>query len=114
MTMAPSRPAHHPGDEHLLDYASGAAPHGLSLLVATHLTLCPECRRKVDAMEAVRRHGAVRGGWLALLRLARCQPWGGCGCDPVPELAPSFARSVSGSVPEALASRAPRARPAVH
>lgn len=36
------------------------------------------------ALEAVRVHGAVRGGWLAVRRLARCHPWGACGCDPVP------------------------------
>lgn len=36
------------------------------------------------ALEAVRLHGACRGGRLALGRLARCHPWGGCGCDPVP------------------------------
>jgi putative membrane protein insertion efficiency factor len=36
------------------------------------------------ALEAVQRHGAVRGSWLALRRLARCHPWGGCGLDPVP------------------------------
>lgn len=46
-------PAHHPGDEHLLDHAAGTASPGLSLLVATHLTLCPECRGKLAAMEAV-------------------------------------------------------------
>lgn len=36
------------------------------------------------ALEAVRRHGAFHGGRLAVGRLARCHPWGGCGCDPVP------------------------------
>ncbi|MHC1768295.1 MAG: membrane protein insertion efficiency factor YidD [Verrucomicrobiia bacterium] len=36
------------------------------------------------ALEAVRRHGAWGGGWLAVKRLARCHPWGGCGLDPVP------------------------------
>jgi len=36
------------------------------------------------ALDAVRVHGAQRGGLLALRRLARCHPWGGCGCDPVP------------------------------
>lgn len=35
-------------------------------------------------LEAVEAHGLVRGGWLGLKRLARCHPWGGCGCDPVP------------------------------
>ncbi len=36
------------------------------------------------ALEAVRRHGALAGSWLAVKRLARCHPWGGCGADPVP------------------------------
>jgi hypothetical protein len=36
-------------------------------------------------IEAIRRHGAGRGAWLAVARLCRCHPWGGCGLDPVPE-----------------------------
>src|ERR1700741_1367496 len=35
-------------------------------------------------LEAVEVHGIRRGSWLGLKRLARCQPWGGCGYDPVP------------------------------
>ena len=35
-------------------------------------------------LEAVERHGALRGSWLGLKRLGRCQPWGGQGEDPVP------------------------------
>src|SRR5690349_24491850 len=35
-------------------------------------------------MEAVEVHGIRHGSWLGLKRLARCQPWGGCGYDPVP------------------------------
>ena len=36
------------------------------------------------ALEAVSTHGAFKGGWLALKRIARCHPWGGEGYDPVP------------------------------
>jgi putative membrane protein insertion efficiency factor len=35
-------------------------------------------------LEAVERHGFWRGSGLGLKRIARCQPWGGCGHDPVP------------------------------
>jgi putative membrane protein insertion efficiency factor len=36
------------------------------------------------AMQAVDRHGLVRGGWLAVRRLARCHPWNPGGVDHVP------------------------------
>lgn len=42
----------------------------------------PSC--SAYALEAIRQHGAVRGAWLALRRVGRCHPWGGCGEDPVP------------------------------
>jgi uncharacterized protein len=36
------------------------------------------------ALEALETHGALRGSWLALHRIARCHPLGGSGIDNVP------------------------------
>ncbi|MCR9113722.1 MAG: membrane protein insertion efficiency factor YidD [Rhodobacteraceae bacterium] len=37
------------------------------------------------ALEALEKHGGLKGGWLAAKRIARCNPWGQCGYDPVPD-----------------------------
>ncbi|HEX7053887.1 MAG TPA: membrane protein insertion efficiency factor YidD [Burkholderiales bacterium] len=42
----------------------------------------PSCSEYAD--EALRRHGALRGGWLAARRVCRCGPWHPGGVDPVP------------------------------
>ena len=37
-------------------------------------------------LEAVQHHGAIKGCWLGMKRIVRCNPWGGFGYDPVPGL----------------------------
>ena len=39
-------------------------------------------------MEAIQRHGAWAGFWLGFFRIARCNPWGSSGFDPVPDEVP--------------------------
>ncbi|HQU79271.1 MAG TPA: membrane protein insertion efficiency factor YidD [Azonexus sp.] len=36
------------------------------------------------AVEAVEKHGAIKGGWLGVKRVCRCHPWHPGGYDPVP------------------------------
>ena len=36
------------------------------------------------AIEALKKHGAIKGSILTIKRLCRCHPWGGSGYDPVP------------------------------
>ena len=42
----------------------------------------PTCSQYM--IEAITKHGALRGGWMGLKRFGRCHPWGGHGVDPVP------------------------------
>ena len=68
----------------------GAILRGLirayQLLIAPVLGPCcrhlPSCSEYTS--EAVALHGPVRGGWLGLCRIVRCNPWGTSGYDPVP------------------------------
>jgi len=57
--------------------------HALSPLIGANCRFQPTC--SAYAEEALRTHGAFRGGWLTIKRIGRCHPWGGSGYDPVPE-----------------------------
>lgn len=46
-------PTHHPSDALLISYASGSLGAGMSIVVASHLALCPACRTRAAAAEAV-------------------------------------------------------------
>jgi len=35
-------------------------------------------------VEALKKHGLIKGGWLGIKRISKCHPWGGSGHDPVP------------------------------
>lgn len=55
----------------------------LSPLLGTRCRFTPSCSHY--ACEALEKHGALKGSWLALLRLLSCHPFGRSGHDPVPE-----------------------------
>lgn len=54
----------------------------LSPLLPASCRYYPSC--STYAIEALERHGALRGGWLTLRRLVRCNPFRPGGYDPVP------------------------------
>lgn len=54
----------------------------LSPLLPPSCRFTPTCSHY--AVEALARHGALKGGWLAVRRIGRCHPWGPTGYDPVP------------------------------
>ncbi|WP_046368445.1 membrane protein insertion efficiency factor YidD [Flavihumibacter petaseus] len=55
---------------------------GISPLLGPKCRYTPTCSHY--ALQALRKYGLWKGGWLAIKRIGRCHPWGGSGYDPVP------------------------------
>jgi len=59
---------------------------GYQLVISPYLG--PRCRYQPTCssymIEALNKHGAIKGVWLGIKRIGRCHPWGGHGYDPVP------------------------------
>lgn len=62
----------------------------LSSFMGRQCRYLPTCSQYAD--EAIARHGAWRGLFMATARICRCHPWGGHGYDPVPECVPEGGR----------------------
>ena len=55
----------------------------VSPLLGPNCRFYPTC--SCYAQQAIHRHGALRGSWLAVRRIGRCHPWNPGGFDPVPD-----------------------------
>lgn len=64
--------------------------YSFSAFMGRQCRYLPTCSEFAE--EAIDRHGAWAGGWMAAGRICRCHPWGGSGFEPVPaELPPESA-----------------------
>ena len=59
-------------------YQAAISPY----LPANSCRYTPSCSQY--GIDCIRKHGALKGGWLTLKRIGRCHPWGGHGHDPAP------------------------------
>ena len=73
--------------KHLLIWLLKAYRFAISPLYGQVCRYHPTC--SAYALEAVTRHGSLRGSWLAARRVGRCHPWAAGGYDPVPPASPA-------------------------
>ena len=66
----------------LIFYASYGGGH---LSAAKSIQECLETSYTNYAIEAIEKHGSLKGSFLAIKRIIKCNPWGIKGYDPVPE-----------------------------
>ena len=56
--------------------------YAISPLLGSSCRYTPTCSQY--GVEAIKKYGAFKGGWLTIKRIGRCNPWGSHGHDPVP------------------------------
>lgn len=56
--------------------------YAISPMLGANCRFTPTC--SAYGIEAIKKHGPFKGGWMALKRIGRCHPWGKHGHDPVP------------------------------
>lgn len=56
--------------------------YAISPLTPPSCRYTPTC--SAYTVEAIKKHGVIKGGRLAIKRIFSCHPWGGSGYDPVP------------------------------
>ena len=56
--------------------------YAISPLLPPRCRYTPTCSQY--AVLALQKYGVMKGSWLAIKRICRCHPWGGCGHDPLP------------------------------
>lgn len=81
----------------------GAYRRLLSPLLGPRCRFAPSC--SAYAAQAITVHGAGRGSWLAVRRIARCHPFHPGGHDPVPPVRPPWVTMEPGPLPEHLTRR---------
>ncbi|MFI2742637.1 membrane protein insertion efficiency factor YidD [Zhouia sp. PK063] len=54
----------------------------ISPLTPASCRFSPTC--STYGLQALKKHGLFKGGWLTIKRISKCHPWGGSGYDPVP------------------------------
>ena len=83
MTVSPSSQEERPGP---VAWVLALLVRGYQLIISPWIA--PRCRFYPScssyALTALRRHGALKGSWLAVRRLGRCHPWNPGGVDHVP------------------------------
>ncbi len=55
--------------------------YSISPLLPSSCRYTPTCSQY--SIEAVKKHGIIKGVWLSVKRISSCHPWGGSGYDPV-------------------------------